>query len=64
MTVRTRRLLVGASFVAGVVLMIGSDRPWTRVLGIACLLGFVVAGLFVVADPEFLAGDGHADGAG
>jgi hypothetical protein len=50
------RLFV-TSLVAGLVLMLGFDRPATRVLGVVSLGAFVVAGLFLIADEEFLAGD-------
>lgn len=45
------------SLVAGLVLMVGLDRPATRVLGVMSLAVCFVAGLFLVADKEFLAGD-------
>jgi hypothetical protein len=45
------------SLVAGLVLMLGFDRPATRVLGVMSLAVCFVAGLFLVADTEFLAGD-------
>jgi hypothetical protein len=45
------------SLVAGLVLMLGFDRPLTRLLGVVSLFAFVVAGLFLVADEEFLARD-------
>jgi hypothetical protein len=34
-----------ASLVGGFVLMLGFDRPATRIAGVACLLVFLVAGL-------------------
>jgi hypothetical protein len=37
--------------------MLGFDRPATRLLGVLSLAVFFVAGLFLVADTEFLAGD-------
>ncbi len=46
-----------ASLVAGLVLMLGFDRPATRLLGVVSLFVFVVAGLFLIADENFLAGD-------
>jgi hypothetical protein len=49
--------LVVSSLVAGVALMVGFDSTATRALGIACLVGFVAGGLFLIADPRFLAGD-------
>ncbi len=54
MSPRARRRLVLATGIAGLVLMIGFDRPLTRVLGVLSLFAFIVAGLFVVADREFL----------
>ncbi len=54
MSPRAPRLLVVVSAVGGLVLMIGFDRPLTRVLGVLSLLAFIVAGLFLVATPEFL----------
>jgi len=45
------------SLVAGLVLMLGFDRPATRLLGVVSLAVFFVAGLFLVADENFLAGD-------
>ena len=50
------RVLV-TSLVAGLVLMLGFDRPATRLLGVVSLFVFVVAGLFLVADEDFLARD-------
>ena len=45
------------SLVAGLVLMLGFDRPTTRLLGVVSLAVFFVAGLFLVANENFLAGD-------
>jgi hypothetical protein len=45
------------SLVAGLVLMLGFDRPATRLLGVVSLAVFFVAGLFLVANENFLAGD-------
>jgi hypothetical protein len=42
--------------VAGLVLMLGFDRPATRLLGVVSLAVFFVA-LFLVAKENFLAGD-------
>jgi hypothetical protein len=53
---------VPACLVAGVVLMVAFDAAVTRALGVACLLAFVAGGLFLVADPAFLAGDGDDAG--
>jgi hypothetical protein len=57
MSRRALGAVVAASLLAGLVLMLGFDQPATRIAGVACLLAFVAAGLFLVADPEFLAGD-------
>ena len=51
------RRAVVAMFVclaAGVVLMIGFEEWYTRTLGVLALFAFVVTGVFVIADPEFL----------
>ncbi|MEA2234636.1 MAG: hypothetical protein QOD83_4452 [Solirubrobacteraceae bacterium] len=57
MSRRALSWLFVTSLVAGLVLMLGFDHPLTRVLGVASLFAFVVAGLFLIADEEFLAGD-------
>jgi hypothetical protein len=46
-----------ALLVAGVALMIPFEYTLTRAAGIACLLAFIVVGMFQVAEPGFLAGD-------
>ena len=46
-----------ASLVVGLVLMIGFEHAVTRVLGVLALFAFIVTGVFVIADPEFLARD-------
>ena len=46
-----------ASLLAGVVLMVAFEAPVTRVLGLLCLFGFIVGGVFVIADPAFLGED-------
>ena len=43
-----------AAFVVGVVLMVGFEHPLTRVLGLLCLFGFIVGGVFLIADPAEL----------
>ena len=40
--------------VAGVVLMVAFESPFTRVLGLLCLFGFIVGGVFLIADPDLL----------
>ena len=39
---------------AGVVLMICFEEWYTRTLGVLALFAFIVTGVFVIADPEFL----------
>jgi hypothetical protein len=46
-----------ACLVAGLVLMIGFEATVTRVLGVLSLFAFVVIGVFVIAEPEFLGRD-------
>jgi hypothetical protein len=43
-----------ACLLAGLVLMIGFEAAVTRILGIVCLFAFIVTGVFLIADPEFL----------
>ena len=59
------RPLAGATaacFVLGVALMIPFEATVTRVLGMGFLIGFVVCGLFLIADPRFLARGEGVDG--
>jgi energy-converting hydrogenase Eha subunit C len=44
-------------FVLGSAVMILFEAPLARIVGVALLFGFVVSGIFLVADPEFLARD-------
>jgi hypothetical protein len=57
----TLRRLCPALLVLGVVLMIPFETTLTRIAGVACLVGFVVTGLFLVATPEFLGRDEGSD---
>jgi hypothetical protein len=43
-----------AAFLVGVVLMVSSEHVVTRVLGLLCLFGFIVGGVFLIADPVAL----------
>ena len=43
-----------ASALVGVVLMVAFDSTLTRVLGLLCLFGFIVGGVFLIADPDLL----------
>lgn len=45
------------SLVTGLVAMVGFEATLTRVLGVALLFAFIVAGVFVIADPDFLERD-------
>ena len=42
------------SLAVGLVLMIGFEAVLTRVVGVLALFAFIVTGVFVIADPEFL----------
>jgi hypothetical protein len=46
-----------ACFVVGVALMIGFEATITRILGMAALFGFIVSGVFAIADPAALGED-------
>ena len=52
---RRLRILAPVLLVTGVALMVPFDGPAFRIPGMACLFGFIVCGLFAIADPEFLA---------
>jgi hypothetical protein len=39
---------------AGLVLMLGFDVWITRLLGVLALFAFIVIGVFLIADPDFL----------
>jgi hypothetical protein len=58
MTTATR--LAIACLVVGVILMIAFEATVTRVLGVAGLFGFVGFGVWAIADPDVLGGDGDA----
>ena len=57
------RWALAALLVAGIALMIPFEYTLTRAAGIACLLGFIVVGVFQIAEPGFLAG-GEEEGDG
>ena len=44
--------------VVALVTMLVFEAAITRVIGVVCLFGFVVAGVFAIATPEFLEEDG------
>ena len=57
---RDRPPLLGicvACFVLGSAIMLVFEAPVARIAGVALLFGFVVSGVFLVADPEFLGRD-------
>ena len=50
------------SLAVGLVLMIGFEEVLTRVVGVLALFAFIVTGVFLIADPEFLDSDDDVDG--
>ncbi len=56
---RRRAALPLGCFLVGVTLMIGFETTITRILGMALLFGFIVSGVFAIADPEALGEDGE-----
>ena len=46
-----------AALLVGVVLMVAFEHTVTRVLGLLCLFGFIVGGVFLIADPVLLGND-------
>jgi uncharacterized membrane protein YkgB len=57
----TLRRLWPALLVIGVALMVPFQATITLALGVACLVGFVVTGVFLIATPEFLGRDDASD---
>jgi hypothetical protein len=53
----TLRRICPALLVLGIALMLPFDATLTLIAGVACLVGFVVTGVFLIATPEFLSGD-------
>lgn len=60
---RSRRLRLATlvCLVLGLALMLPFTAPLALGAGIALLFGFVVCGVFLVADPAFLEGDERED---
>lgn len=54
---RRTALIVLTCFVLGVGLMIPFEEWYTRLFGVGFLLGAIVGGAFVIAEPGFLAAD-------
>ena len=42
---------------AGLLLMVLFEAWFTRLAGVACLFAFIVSGVFLIADPAFLAAE-------
>jgi hypothetical protein len=49
--------ICAACFVLGSAVMLAFEAPLARIFGVALLFGFIVSGVFLVADPEFLGRD-------
>jgi uncharacterized membrane protein YkgB len=50
-------VLMLVCLLAGVVLMVGFEHALTRMVGLLALFAFIVTGVFLIADPEFLGRD-------
>jgi hypothetical protein len=46
-----------AAVLAGSLLMLLFDATLTRIAGVVGILGFIVLGVFMIATPEYLAGE-------
>jgi hypothetical protein len=53
--------LTPALLVVGLALLVPFKATVTLALGVACLLAFVACGVFLIAEPGFLAGDRDPD---
>ncbi len=51
----TLRRLCPVLLVLGVAIMVPFEEWYTFLLGMACLLGFIVTGVFLIASPTYLA---------
>jgi hypothetical protein len=62
-SVRRRPLLVFmfACLGVGLLLMLLFEAPVTRVVGVVALFAFIVSGVFLIADPAFLAAGDDED---
>ena len=61
MTRPPRTALVLALLAVAVVTMLVFEAPIMRLIGVLSLFGFVVAGVFAIADPGFLDPDADED---
>jgi uncharacterized membrane protein YkgB len=50
-------VLMLVCLVGGLALMLGFEYTLTRIVGVLALFAFIVTGVFLIADPEFLARD-------
>lgn len=51
-----------AAFVVGSVVMLLFEGLLARLVGVLSLAAFIVCGLFLIADPEYLREDGRDEG--
>jgi len=49
--------LMFGSLALGLGLMLAFEAPVTRVIGVTALFTFIVTGVFLIADPAFLAAE-------
>ena len=54
---RPLALVMVVSMVLGFTLMLVFEHTITRAVGVVALFAFIVSGVFVIADPGFLAAD-------
>jgi hypothetical protein len=57
------RVITPLLLVAGLALMVPFEGPVAHVPGVACLLGFIACGVFLIAEPAFLAGEARVGSA-
>ena len=55
------RVVMLAAGAFGAALMLAFESPVTRAIGVIALFTFIAAGVFVIADPEFLGADDEPD---
>jgi hypothetical protein len=57
MTRRPLLVFTLACFVIGIGLMVPFEALVTRIVGVTALFAFIVSGVFLIADPDFLGRD-------
>jgi hypothetical protein len=57
MKVRRSKAALLVLLVLGLALMLPFEATLTRILGVTCLLAFIVLGVFLIAEPRFLVDD-------